>query len=66
MATRCKLGKLGTPLLGERQLASGRVGWDVTSLEFHLRAFGLPAKRVDGSFDAATKAALGRFQRARD
>src|SRR6187399_94202 len=47
MATRCKLGKLGT------------------SLEFRLRAFGLPARRVDGRFDAATKAALVRFQRAR-
>jgi len=65
MATRCKLGKLGAPLLGQRQLASGRVGWDVTSLEFRLRSFGLPAKRVDGRFDAATRAALVRFQRAR-
>jgi len=65
MATRCKLGKLGVPLLGQRQLASGRVGWDVTSLEFRLRAFGLPAKKVDGRFDAATKAALVRFQRTR-
>ncbi len=65
MATRCKLGKLGTPLLGQRQLQSGRIGWDVTSLEFRLRAFGLPAKRVDGRFDAATAAALRRFQRAR-
>ena len=65
MATRCKLGKLGAPLLGQRQLASGRVGWDVTSLEFRLRPFGLPAKRVDGRFDAATRAALVRFQRAR-
>ncbi len=65
MATRCKLGKLGTPLLGQRQLSTGRVGWDVTSLEFRLRAFGLPAKRVDGRFDAATAAALRRFQRSR-
>ncbi len=65
MATRCKLGKLGTPLLGQRQLASGRVGWDVTSLEFRLRTYGLPARRVDGRFDAATAAALRRFQRAR-
>ena len=37
MATRCKLGKLGTPLLGQRQLSRGRVGWDVASLEFKLR-----------------------------
>ncbi|MCZ7587907.1 MAG: peptidoglycan-binding protein [Gaiella sp.] len=64
-ATRCKLGKLGRPLLGQRQLASGRVGWDVASLEFRLRGFGLLAKRVDGRFDAATAAALRRFQRAR-
>ena len=65
MATRCKLGKLGTPLLGQRQLASGRVGWDVAALEFRLRAYGLPTKQVDGRFDAATTAALRRFQRAR-
>jgi LysM repeat protein len=65
MATRCKLGKLGGPLLGQRQLSRGRVGWDVASLEFELRAFGLPATRVDGRFDAATAAALRRFQRAR-
>jgi soluble lytic murein transglycosylase-like protein len=63
MATRCKLGRLGTPLLGQRQLSRGRVGWDVTALEFGLRRYGLPAKRVDGRFDAATVSALRRFQR---
>ena len=65
MATRCKLGKLGMPLLGQRGLSSGRVGWDVASLEFSLRRFGLPAGRIDGRFDAATAAALRRFQRSR-
>jgi len=64
MATRCKLGRLGTPLLGQRILSRGRVGWDVTSLEFRLRPYGLAAKRVDGRFDAATVVALRRFQRA--
>ena len=64
MATRCKLGRLGTPRLGQRVLSRGRVGWDVTSLEFRLRPYGLAAKRVDGRFDAATAAALRRFQRA--
>jgi LysM repeat protein/peptidoglycan hydrolase-like protein with peptidoglycan-binding domain len=64
MATRCRLGRLGTPLLGQRVLSRGRVGWDVTSLEFRLKPFGLPAKRVDGRFDASTAAALRRFQRA--
>ena len=53
MATRCKLGRLGTPLLGQRVLSRGRVGWDVTSLEFRLRRYGLAAKRVDGRFDVA-------------
>jgi soluble lytic murein transglycosylase-like protein/peptidoglycan hydrolase-like protein with peptidoglycan-binding domain len=65
MATRCKLGRLGTPLLGQRVLSRGRVGWDVTSLEFRLRPFGLSARRVDGRFDGATAAALRRFQRSR-
>jgi LysM repeat protein len=64
-ATRCKLGKLGRPLLGQRALGRGNVGWDVTSLEFRLRNFGLPARRIDGRFDAATAAALRRFQRSR-
>jgi soluble lytic murein transglycosylase-like protein len=64
-ATRCQLGKLGVPLLGQRLLSRGRVGWDVSSLEFRLRRFGLPAKRIDGRFDAATAAALRRYQRSR-
>lgn len=64
-ATRCKLGVLGTPLLGQRELRRGRVGWDVASLEFRLRRFGLSPKRLDGRFDAATGVALRRFQRAR-
>jgi soluble lytic murein transglycosylase-like protein len=63
-ATRCKLGALGTPLLGQRELRRGRVGWDVASLEFKLRKYGLAAGRIDGRFDAATAAALRRFQRA--
>jgi soluble lytic murein transglycosylase-like protein len=64
-ATRCQLGKLGMPLLGQRVLSTGRVGWDVASLEFRLRGFGLAQKRIDGRFDAATATALRRFQRSR-
>jgi soluble lytic murein transglycosylase-like protein len=64
-ATRCQLGKLGQPLLGQRLLSRGRVGWDVTSLEFRLRGFGLSARRIDGRFDAATARALRRYQRSR-
>ena len=41
----------------------GRVGWDVSSLEFRLRRLGFAPGRVDGRFDRATAAALRAFQR---
>ena len=63
-ATRCELGRLGKPLLGQRELRRGRVGWDVSSLEFRLRRYGLASRWIDGRFDARTAAALRRFQRA--
>ena len=63
-ATRCELGRLGKPLLGQRSLVRGRVGWDVSVLEFRLRRYGLARTRIDGRFDAATARALRRFQRA--
>lgn len=62
--TRGALGTLGRPLLGQRELAAGALGWDVSSLEFQLRRFGLPATAVDGRFDRATAAALRRLQRS--
>jgi len=63
--TRSALGALGKPLLGQRELAVGAVGWDVSSLEFRLIPFGLAPAAVDGTFDGATAAALIRFQAAR-
>jgi soluble lytic murein transglycosylase-like protein len=63
--TRAALGALGNPLLGQRELLPGAVGWDVASLEFQLRSFGLPPGKVDGRFDAATSRALARFQSSR-
>ena len=71
-ATRCELGRLGKPLLGQRALSRGRVGWDVSVLEFRLRRFGLAGRRIDGRFDAATARAaaqipaLTRARRRRD
>jgi len=62
-ATRRALGQRGRPLLGQRQLVVGAVGWDVAVLEFRLRRFGLSRRSVDGRFDRATAAALGRYQR---
>jgi LysM repeat protein len=63
--TRLALGRLGRPLLGRRELWLGRIGWDVSSLEFRLRRLGLGVGRVDGRFDARTAAALRSFQRSR-
>jgi soluble lytic murein transglycosylase-like protein len=61
--TRRALGRRGRPLLGQRQLALGAVGWDVAVLEFRLRRYGLPRQAVDGRFSRATAAALRRYQR---
>jgi Transglycosylase SLT domain/Putative peptidoglycan binding domain/LysM domain len=62
-ATRRALGVRGRPLLGQRQLAVGTVGWDVAVLEFRLRRFGLGPRAVDGRFTRKTAAALQRYQR---
>ena len=62
-ATRQALGARGRPLLGQRQLSTGAVGWDVAVLEFRLRRYGLPARAVDGVFARATGVALRRYQR---
>ena len=64
-ATRRALGSLGRPLLGQRELGVGAVGWDVSSLEFRLVPFGLDPKAVDGRFTAETARALARFQARR-
>jgi hypothetical protein len=62
-ATRKALGVRGRPLLGQRELGPGAVGWDVAVLEFRLRRYGLRAQAIDGRFTGATSAALRRYQR---
>jgi transglycosylase-like protein with SLT domain/putative peptidoglycan binding protein/LysM domain-containing protein len=61
--TRRAFGARGRPLLGQRELAVGSVGWDVAVLEFRLRRNGLGARAVDGRFTRKTAAALRRYQR---
>jgi soluble lytic murein transglycosylase-like protein len=61
-ATRRALGIRGYPLLGQRELGVGAVGWDVAVLEFRLRRYGLLPDAIDGRFDVATATALRRFQ----
>jgi LysM repeat protein len=62
-ATRRALGARGRPLLGQRELSVGSVGWDVAVLEFRLRRYGLRARAVDGVFMRATASALRLYQR---
>jgi len=60
--TRRALGRRGRPLLGQRELWVGAVGWDVAVLEFRLRRHGLPRGAVDGRFTRSTAGALRRYQ----
>jgi N-acetylmuramoyl-L-alanine amidase len=62
--TRTALGPLGRPLLGRRDLARGAVGFDVSVLQFLLRARGFCSDAPTGAFDARTAAAVKAFQRA--
>jgi hypothetical protein len=64
-ATRRALGARGRPLLGQRELGVGAVGWDVAVLEFRLRRFGLDLRAVDGRFTNGTAVALGLYQSRR-
>jgi soluble lytic murein transglycosylase-like protein len=61
--TRKALGPLGRPLLGARILKRGRVGWDVSVLQFLLVDKGCAVGGIDGRFGAGTERALRRFQR---
>ena len=61
--TRRALGALGRPLLGQRELGVGAVGWDVSSLEFRLIPYGLDAQAVDGRFTRSTAVALAASRR---
>ena len=55
----------GRPLLGQRELSIGAMGWDVAVLEFRLRHDGLPHRAIDGRFTPLTARALRHYQRRR-
>jgi murein DD-endopeptidase MepM/ murein hydrolase activator NlpD len=61
--TRRALGRYGRPNLGRRLLRVGRVGWDVSQLQFLLAWHGFPSGTFDGAFGQRTRAAVLRFQR---
>lgn len=60
--TRRALGRLGRPLYGKRTLVVGRVGWDVSVLQFLLVRHGV-GRVIDGYFGPETRAAVRTFQR---
>lgn len=62
--TRAKLGRLGRPLFGARTLARGRIGWDVSVLQFLLARRGYAPPHLNGNFGRGTERAVRRFQRA--
>jgi peptidoglycan hydrolase-like protein with peptidoglycan-binding domain len=62
--TRTALGRLGRPGFGSRTLRRGAMGWDVSYLQFALRAQGFTPGAVDGRFGRRTEAAVSRFQSA--
>jgi peptidoglycan hydrolase-like protein with peptidoglycan-binding domain len=61
--TKRALGRLGRPVLGSRILRNGRVGFDVSQLQFLLAWHGFPSGTFDGGFGPRTGRALRRFQR---
>jgi peptidoglycan hydrolase-like protein with peptidoglycan-binding domain/LysM repeat protein len=60
--TRKALGVLGRPRFGKRVLLRGRVGWDVSVLQFLLGRSGAWTA-PDGDFGGATERSVRRFQR---
>ena len=62
--TRAKLGRLGGPLFGARTLSPGRIGWDVSVLQFLLTQRGFAPRRLNGNFGRGTAVAVRSFQRA--
>ena len=62
--TRAQLGRLGRPLFGSRTLTRGRIGWDVSVLQFLLARRGFAPTHLNGNFGRGTQRAVRRFQRA--
>ena len=61
--TRVALGRYGRPLFGVRTLRRGKVGFDVSVLQFLLAKHGLPPQRLNSNFGPATEELVKKFQR---
>lgn len=60
--TRAALGRLGRPLFGNRMLARGMIGWDVSVLQFLLAKRGFAPPALNSNFGPATERLVKRFQ----
>ena len=56
--TRTRLGRLGRPLFGARTMARGRIGWDVSVLQFLLARRGFAPPHLNGNFGRGTERAV--------
>ena len=61
--TRAAFGRFGRPLFGSRLLQRGKVGFDVSVLQFLLARRGLSPPSLDGDFGPVTERLVRRFQR---
>src|SRR4051812_20163390 len=61
-SVRRALGPLGRHALGSRALRVGRVGWDVSALQFRLAWRGFPSGTFNGAFGAHLQAAVRAYQ----
>ena len=61
--TRAALGRYGRPLFGVRTLRRGKVGYDVSVLQFLLAKRGFPPTRLNSNFGPATEELVRKFQR---
>ena len=61
--TRIALGRYGRPLFGVRTLRRGKVGFDVSVLQYLLAKKGLPPTRLNSNFGPATEQLVKKFQR---
>ena len=61
--TRIALGRYGRPLFGVRTLRQGKVGFDVSVLQYLLAKNGLPPTRLNSNFGPATEKLVKKFQR---
>lgn len=62
--TRAAFGRLGGPLFGSRLLQRGKMGFDVSVLQFLLARRGFSPPSLDGDFGPVTERLVRRFQRS--